>query len=199
MTLVAESLSQTKSIPVRWLWEPYIPRGKLALVDGDPGVGKSLLTINLAARLSRGGYLPDGKSSERPHVTLLLSTEDEAGDTIRPRAEAAGADLDCVVTVNDLDGRADSLAGRSGGPGAVDSRAPGRSRRPRPGDGVPPARNRVEFRPMHPPGVFPTGAAGRANRLRDAIRCAIFAKRAARRRCIADWEASGSSARFAPG
>ena len=87
--MTAEPLSQVR--PVRdWLWEPYIPRGKLAILDGDPGVGKSLLTLDLAARLSRGGPLPDGKPSGRPHVTLLLSAEDGAADTIRPRAEAAG-------------------------------------------------------------------------------------------------------------
>jgi hypothetical protein len=84
---------------VRWLWEKYLPRGKLALLDGHPGVGKSLVTIDLAARLSRGGPLPDGPPSGRPHVTLLLSAED-GPDVIRPRAEAAGADLDRLVAVS---------------------------------------------------------------------------------------------------
>src|SRR5438128_1748623 len=97
--LIAESLSQVRPDRIHWLWEPYIPRKKLVILDGDPGVGKSLLTIDLAARLSRGGALPDGKPSDRPHVTLLLSAEDAASDTIRPRAEAAGADLDRVITV----------------------------------------------------------------------------------------------------
>src|SRR5437763_1943940 len=97
--LLAEPLSRVRSEPVRWLWWPYLPRGKLALLDGDPGVGKSLLAIDLAARLSRGGPLPDGTPAGRPHVTLLLGAEDDAADTTRPRAEAAGADLDRVIAV----------------------------------------------------------------------------------------------------
>lgn len=73
-------------------------RGKLALLDGDPGVGKSLITIDLAARLSRATPLPNGTVPDRSHATLLLSAEDDAG-TIRARAEAAGADLDRLVAV----------------------------------------------------------------------------------------------------
>src|SRR5438874_3237412 len=108
--LNAEPLSNVRPETVRWLWEPYLPRGKLALLDGDPGVGKSLLTIDLAARLSRGGPLPDGSmaglceagpavaglceagpgsqspTTGRPHTTLFLSAEDDL-DTTRRRAE----------------------------------------------------------------------------------------------------------------
>lgn len=97
--LTAAPLSRApSSAAVRWLWPRYLPRGKLAVLDGDPGVGKSLVTIDLAARLSRGGALPDGAPSGRPHVTLLLSAEDGT-DTTRPRAEAAGADLDFIISV----------------------------------------------------------------------------------------------------
>ena len=100
----ADPLSQVAPGLVRWLWEPYLPRGKLAILDGDPGVGKSLISIDLAARLSRGGPLPDGAACDRPHTTLLLSGEDGAADTLRPRAEAAGADLDRVLAVTAADG-----------------------------------------------------------------------------------------------
>jgi hypothetical protein len=96
--LIATPLSHVRPETVRWLWEPYLPRGKLALLDGDPGVGKSLLTIDLAARLSRGATLPGGQPSGQPHVALLLGAEDGAADTVRPRAEAAGADLDRLIT-----------------------------------------------------------------------------------------------------
>jgi hypothetical protein len=102
--ITAEPLSQVRPGSVRWLWEPYLPRGKLAVLDGDPGVGKSLLSIDLAARLSRGGPLPDGRPLDRPHVTLLLSAEDDAIGTTRPRAEAAGADLDRVIAVTGFGG-----------------------------------------------------------------------------------------------
>jgi hypothetical protein len=95
--LVVEPLSAVRPEPLRWLWPGYLPRGKLVVLDGDPGVGKSLLTIDLAARLSRGCPLPDGAPSHEPHTTLLFGAEDDAADTIRPRAEAAGADLERLV------------------------------------------------------------------------------------------------------
>jgi hypothetical protein len=79
------------------LWPWYLPRGKLAILDGDPGVGKSLLTLDLIARLGRGGPMPDGATPACPGTSVLLSAEDDAADTIRPRAEAAGADLSRLV------------------------------------------------------------------------------------------------------
>jgi hypothetical protein len=82
---------------IDWLWPRYIPRGKLVLLDGDPNVGKSMLTIDLIARLSRGDKLPDGSSAARPCTSILLSAEDNPADTIRPRAEAAGVDLSRFV------------------------------------------------------------------------------------------------------
>src|SRR5262245_54154495 len=104
-TLTARPISQVVPAPVRWLWEGYLPRGKLALLDGDPGVGKSLLALDVAARLSRGGYMPDGTAAaDRPHVTLFLSGEDGAADTLRPRAETTGGDLDRVLIVSSADG-----------------------------------------------------------------------------------------------
>ncbi|MDR3416168.1 MAG: AAA family ATPase [Nevskia sp.] len=76
---------------VRWLWPGRIAIGKLTLIAGDPGLGKSLLTIDLAARVTRGRPWPaDGSACPRGEA-LLLSNEDAAGDTIRPRLDAAGA------------------------------------------------------------------------------------------------------------
>ncbi len=77
---------------VRWLWRGYIPLGKLTVVDGDPGLGKSMMMTDLAARVSTGAAMPDGSPGlDAPAGTLLLSAEDGIGDTIRPRLEAAGA------------------------------------------------------------------------------------------------------------
>jgi RecA-family ATPase len=96
---VAEPLSSLSApSQIHGLWEPYVARGKVALLDGDPGVGKSLLTLDLAARLSRGLAPPTGAASGRPHVTLILSAEDDIA-AMRPRAEAAGADLNWIITV----------------------------------------------------------------------------------------------------
>jgi hypothetical protein len=98
--LTAEPLSRVRPDSVRWLWPRFLPRGKLTLLDGDSGVGKSLLTVDLAARLSGGGPLPTGEPVERPHVVLLLNAEDAAADTTRPRATAAGADLNRLHVVS---------------------------------------------------------------------------------------------------
>lgn len=101
--LTVEPLAHVRAETLRWLWRPFLPRGKLTLLDGDPGVGKSLLTIDLAARLSRGGPLPDGTPAARPHTVLLLNAEDSAADTTRPRAVAAGADLDRLGVIASAD------------------------------------------------------------------------------------------------
>jgi hypothetical protein len=78
--------------PVTWLWRNRIPRRKVVVLDGDPGTGKSTLTLTIAAKVTTGSPFPDG---DRPEVgdVILLSAEDDIGDTIRPRLEAAGADL----------------------------------------------------------------------------------------------------------
>jgi hypothetical protein len=78
---------------VSWLWEGRIPRGKITTVDGDPGLAKSTLLLDLAARLSVGGSLPDGAPLDGPYDVILLSAEDGVADTIVPRLKAAGADL----------------------------------------------------------------------------------------------------------
>jgi RecA-family ATPase len=103
---VGTLLSEVEPERVEWLWPGRIPKGKLSLVEGDPGTGKSALTADLAARVSTGGELPDGASCEAAGV-VLLSAEDGLADTVRPRLDAAGADPSRVVgitTVPDGDG-----------------------------------------------------------------------------------------------
>jgi putative DNA primase/helicase len=80
------------------LWIHRIPLGKLTIFAGDPGKGKSLVTIDIAARLSRGATFPDGSPSSVGD-TIFLSAEDDAADTIRPRLDAAGADVSHVHRV----------------------------------------------------------------------------------------------------
>jgi hypothetical protein len=86
---------------VRWLWRQRVPRGKLTILDGDPGLGKSLITIDIAARVTRHAAMPDGTlpELEGPGGVVLLSAEDGLADTIRPRLEAAGADISRVVAL----------------------------------------------------------------------------------------------------
>ena len=87
--------------PVRWLWPGRIPLGKLTVLDGDPGMGKSTVTLTIAAKVSTGSPFPDGAGPE-PADVILLSAEDEIADTIRPRLEAAGADITQAFVLPDI-------------------------------------------------------------------------------------------------
>lgn len=89
--------------PLRWLIPPCMPRGKLAILAGHPGLGKSLLSIDLASRLSRGEGMQGEPLPEGPVEVLLLSAEDDPADTVRPRLEAAGAVLERIHVSRCLD------------------------------------------------------------------------------------------------
>jgi AAA domain len=77
---------------VRWLWANVLPRGTLVVLDGDPECGKSMLTVDLAARLSRGADWPDGSPGGPPGTAILFAAEDSKKRVVRPRLLAAGAD-----------------------------------------------------------------------------------------------------------
>ena len=93
--------SDVKAVPVRWLWYPYIAIGKITLLQGDPGDGKSTMMMNLIAELSKGGATPDGKALGRPQRIIYQCSEDGAGDTIKPRLNAAGADCRNVAFLDE--------------------------------------------------------------------------------------------------
>lgn len=90
--LVFLQSSTITSKPIDWLWDKKIAKGKVTLIAGDPGLGKSQVTIHLAATISTGGNFPGGSKATKGQV-LFFSAEDDPGDTINPRLEAAGADL----------------------------------------------------------------------------------------------------------
>jgi AAA domain len=92
-------LSQVEAQPVHWLWDKRIPLGKITLLDGDPGMGKSMLAIDLAARVSSGLPMPDGTPGPQGGV-IVIAPEDDAGDTLRPRLETAGGDPSRVLLLN---------------------------------------------------------------------------------------------------
>jgi|GEM_PF-1927240 len=93
-------LSDVEARPIEWLWAGRIARGELTLMVGDPGEGKGLVSADIAARLTRGDPLPGqvGEPTE-PCTVVVLSGEDHPNTVLRPRYEAAGADLDRVVLV----------------------------------------------------------------------------------------------------
>jgi RecA-family ATPase len=81
---------------VTWLWPGYIARGKITCLDGHPGTKKSTFSLELAACLSTGRAMPGGGEGIGPVSVILMTAEDGLGDTIRPRLEAAGADLSLI-------------------------------------------------------------------------------------------------------
>lgn len=81
---------------VQWLWPGRLTLGHLAILDGDPGLGKSLVTLDLCARISTGRAFPDGKPLDQPAAAIVINAEDGARDIIPGRLSAAGADLSRV-------------------------------------------------------------------------------------------------------
>lgn len=95
---VLRCFSEITPKPLRWLWPGRIPLGKLTLLIGDPGLGKSLLTTGIAACVTGGKSFPDGAMCELGSV-IFLSAEDDPADTMRPRLDAARADVSRVYTL----------------------------------------------------------------------------------------------------
>lgn len=95
--------SSITSVKVSWLWYPYIPYGKLTVLQGDPGEGKSTLILNVTALLIKGEPMPDGSKGGGPHKVLYQCAEDDIADTIKPRLIAAGADCSMVAFIQDDD------------------------------------------------------------------------------------------------
>jgi hypothetical protein len=94
-------LSDIPPEPLRWLSPGRLAAGKITILDGDPGLGKSTLLCELAARVSQGDALPGGRTEE-PRSVLLMSAEDDLRDTIRPRLDAAGGDPARVIALTSL-------------------------------------------------------------------------------------------------
>jgi putative DNA primase/helicase len=91
-------MADVEAEEVRWLWHPYIAYGKLTILEGDPGLGKSWLTCALAAGISHGHGLPGAGICDSNNV-LMLSAEDGLGDTLRPRLDAVGADVSRIFAL----------------------------------------------------------------------------------------------------
>ena len=93
--------SEVQSTDVRWLWYPFIAIGKITLLQGDPGDGKSTMMMNLIAELSTGGKTPDGCKIGVPQKVIYQCSEDGVSDTIKPRLERCGADCGKIAFINE--------------------------------------------------------------------------------------------------
>jgi putative DNA primase/helicase len=101
LELVTQCFADIEAEPVHWLWFERIALGKLSLICGEPGLGKTFVSCDMAARVSRGLDFPDGSPCEVGEVALLTA-EDGAGDTLRPRLDAAGADVSKVHIIEGI-------------------------------------------------------------------------------------------------
>jgi hypothetical protein len=86
-------------LPVLWLWQDWLPYGALTLMDGDPGLSKSTVTLDLAARVSQGRAMPFRDAAEPPAQVLLATLEDDLQRTVVPRLLAAGAYMGKILAV----------------------------------------------------------------------------------------------------
>lgn len=96
---ISRRMSDVIAQPIAWLWPGRIARGKVTVIAGHPGLGKSQITAHMAAIVSKGGQWPDRQECEGGSV-IMISAEDDAADTIRPRLEAARADLSRIHTLD---------------------------------------------------------------------------------------------------
>ena len=92
-TVELVNAASIKPEPVSWLWDGWLARGKLHILAGRPGCGKTTLGLGLAATLTAAGRWPDGARCHQPGDVVIWSGEDDPADTLVPRLLAAGADL----------------------------------------------------------------------------------------------------------
>jgi len=98
----AVKASTIKAVPIRWLWPDWLAKGKLHILAGAGGTGKTTLLIGLIATITTGGRWPDGSRCSEPGNALIWSSEDDPADTLIPRLTAAGADMSRVYIIQGL-------------------------------------------------------------------------------------------------
>ena len=96
-------MSEVESQEVKWLWYPFIPYGKLTIIQGDPGDGKTTLVLNIAAKLSKGESLDSDMDVQDPVNVIYQTAEDGLADTVKPRLELAGADCKKILVIDESD------------------------------------------------------------------------------------------------
>ena len=96
-------MSEVQSQEIEWLWYPFIPYGKLTIIQGDPGDGKTTMVLNLAAKLSKGEALDENMKVTEPVNVIYQTAEDGLADTVKPRLELAGADGERIIVIDESD------------------------------------------------------------------------------------------------
>lgn len=95
------NMADVETKEVNFLWYPYIPYGKLTIIQGDPGEGKTTAILQIAALLTKGEKLPEDDSERIPVNVIYQTAEDGLADTVKPRLEAAGADCSKVLVIDE--------------------------------------------------------------------------------------------------
>lgn len=95
------AMSEIQAEEVKWLWYPYIPCGKITIVQGDPGEGKTTFVLALAALLTRELSMPGGSLTLPPTNIIYQTAEDGLADTIKPRLDSLGADCSRVLVIDE--------------------------------------------------------------------------------------------------
>ena len=97
------NMSDVESKEISWLWYPFLPYGKLTIIQGDPGEGKTTLVLNIAAVLSKGHGLDEHMKPEQPLHIIYQTAEDGLADTVKPRLEKAQADCNNIFVIDETD------------------------------------------------------------------------------------------------
>lgn len=96
-------MSEVETQSIEWLWFPYIPYGKLTIIQGDPGDGKTTMVLNLASKLSKGELFEGEEVISEPINIIYQTAEDGLADTVKPRLESAGADCSRISVIDESD------------------------------------------------------------------------------------------------
>ena len=96
-------MNEVEAEEVKWLWYPYIPFGKITVMQGDPGDGKTTAVLSIAAALTTGTALPESKVAAEPMSVIFQTAEDGLGDTVKPRLVQSGADCERVIVIDESD------------------------------------------------------------------------------------------------
>lgn len=100
-TLKLIRMNEVETTEIDWLWYPYIPYGKITVIQGDPGDGKTTCVLAIAAAITTGAALPESKTVAEPMSVIFQTAEDGLGDTVKPRLVQSGADCERVIVIDE--------------------------------------------------------------------------------------------------